>query len=300
MEAIHFIDRISRQKIQEKIYGFFFVYMLYGQYPCSSFFNRLLQTVARIPFISYLYGKIQDTRWSRRKVLPFIQQFEIDMGETLKRPSQYQSFNDFFYRKLKPGARSFPKEAQTAIMPADGRYLFIPNISKRDGFYVKGHRFQLASFLKDEALSERFEKGVMIVARLCPTDYHRFHFPCSGIAEKPKMINGYLNAVNLASLKNNIHVFSENKRMITLLNTERFGQVAYIEIGAVCVGSIIQTFEPNKLFQRGDEKGYFAFGGSCVVMLFEENRLMLDKDLLKAPNYLEMRCKFGQSLGTSL
>lgn len=300
MDPIYYIDRLTKEKKKEKIYGHIFVYLLYGKYPLSGLFARFLQFLAKLPFISYLYGKIQDTKWSRKKVIPFIRDFNIKAEEFEKRPSQFTSFNDFFYRKLKKDVREIAKGSSTAIIPADGRYLFVPKISNREGFYVKGKKFCLSEFLKDKALANRYQNGVMIIARLCPTDYHRFHFPCSGVAEKPKLINGYLNAVNLVSLKNNIDVFSENKRVITILNTQKFGQVIYSEVGAVCVGSIRQSFTEGTLFQKGDEKGYFAFGGSSIVLLFEENRLKLDPDLLNAPPYLEMLCQFGQSLGTAL
>lgn len=300
MEPIYFIDRITKEKKKEKVYGYSFVYLLYGRYPLSGVLNLFLQWLAKLPFVSYLYGKIQDTKWSRKKVIPFIKKFDIKEEEFEKRSSQFTSFNDFFYRKLKKGVRKVEGGSAQAIIPADGRYLFVPKLSNRDGFYVKGKRFCLSEFLKDENLAARYENGVMVIARLCPTDYHRFHFPCNGIALIPKPINGYLNAVNLVSLKNNIDVFSENKRALTLLNTEKFGQVVFAEVGAVCVGSIVQTFTLGTLFKKGDEKGYFAFGGSSIVLLFEENRIQLDKDLLNAPPYLEMRCEFGQTLGSAL
>lgn len=300
MDPIFFIERTTQQKMKEKIYGYPFVYLLYGQYPFSGFFNTFLRFFAKLPFISYLYGKMQNSRWSRKKVIPFIKEYQIDTEEMEKKPEHFNSFNDFFYRKLKKGARSIEGGSKCAVIPADGRYLFIPKLSKVGGFYVKGKKFSLREFLQDDALAERYQNGLMIIARLCPTDYHRFHFPCSGLAQNPKLINGYLNAVNLISLKNNIDVFSENKRMITLLNTEHFGQVVYAEVGAVCVGSICQTFNPGELFNKGDEKGYFAFGGSSLVLLFEENRLQLAQDLQNMPTYLEVRCKFGQILGTAV
>lgn len=300
MKPIYFIDRETRQKLKEEIYGYQFVRLLYGQYPLSHLLHPILQFLAKLPLISYLYGKLQDAPLSKKKVIPFIKKFDINTEEMEKKPHQFTSFNDFFYRKLKKGARPISKNPKEAIIPADGRYIFIPKISKEDGFYVKGKKFCLNEFLQDEALAKRYHNGVMIIARLCPTDYHRFHFPCTGVAKPPKLINGYLNAVNLASLKNNIDVFSENKRMITLLNTEHFGQVVYAEVGAVCVGSIRQTYPIDEKFQKGDEKGYFAFGGSSLVLLFEEHRLELASDLINGPDYIEIKCLFGQQLGTAI
>ncbi|MCH9633932.1 MAG: Phosphatidylserine decarboxylase proenzyme 2 [Chlamydiae bacterium] len=299
MDPIFYIERSSGETKEEKVYGFFFVNLLYGSYPLSGIFGTLLQAIAKLPFISTLYGKIQRLAITKRKIQPFIDQYKINMEEAATQANHFCSFNDFFIRKLKKSARPIPKDATTAIIPADGRYLFIPNLSNQDGFYVKGKKFSLKSFLQDDHLAERYEKGLMIIARLCPTDYHRFHFPCACFPEKPKLINGFLNSVNLSSLKHNIHVFSENKRMLTLLNTENFGLVVYAEVGAVCVGAIEQTFNFGKKQSKGDEKGYFAFGGSSLVLLFEPNRLHLEQDLLKSPKHTEIRCEFGQILGSA-
>lgn len=300
MEPIIYLDRETKQKVEERVYGFFFVYLVYGQYPLSGLFGSLLKAIVKMPFISKLYGHIQDLSITKRKVKPFIEKYQIETEEMEKKPHQFTSFNDFFYRKLKKNARPFPPSAQNAIIPADGRYLFIPDISKQDGFYVKGKKFSLDSFFEDASLAERYRDGLMIIARLCPTDYHRFHFPCACIPQKSKLINGPLNSVNPSSLKHNIEVFSENKRMITLLNTESFGQVVFAEVGAVCVGSILQEFTPGQKQSKGAEKGYFAFGGSSLVLLFEPDRIQLDEDLLNLPPHLEIRCKFGQSLGIAL
>lgn len=300
MEPIYYIDRETGEKKEEKVYGFFFVHLLYGQYPLSGFLGRFLQFIARLPLLSYLYGKIQRMKWTRKKIAPFVKQYQINLDEAQKNLSSFTSFNDFFIRSLKKEARPFDLDPNIAIAPADGRYLFVPNISKQDGFYVKGKKFSLKSFLKEDALVERYEKGLMILARLCPTDYHRFHFPCAGIPEKAKLINGTLHSVNLSSLKQNIDVFSENKRMLTLFNTEHFGEVLYAEIGAVCVGAIEQTYTPDQHVAKGEEKGFFAFGGSSLILLFEPNRLQIETDLLKYPKYTEILCKFGQPLGRAL
>lgn len=300
MQPIYFIERETHERKEEKVYGFFFVHLLYGNYPFSGIFGKLLVMIARLPFISILYGKIQRMRLTRRKIKPFVEKYQINMKESVKKVEEFTSFNDFFVRKLKPSARDIDPAPEKAIMPADGRYIFVPNLSKEDGFYVKGQKFSIRSFLKDEQLARRYEGGLMVIARLCPTDYHRFHFPCACIPEKSKLINGYLNSVNLTSLKQNIHVFSENKRMLTTLNTEHFGLVLYSEIGAVCVGGIEQTYTPLQRAVKGQEKGYFAFGGSSLILLFEPDRLELAPDLKQFPKYTEVRCEFGQLLGTAI
>lgn len=300
MQPIHYIERTTNERKEEKVYGSFFVHLLYGKYPFSGLISRALIAISRFPLVSVLYGKIQHSRLSKRKVKPFIKKYKINMLESQKSADQFQSFNDFFIRKLKPDARAIDPAAEKAIIPADGRYIFIPNISTEDGFYVKGKKFSLDTFLQDKMLYERYKDGLMIIARLCPVDYHRFHFPCTCIPQKARLINGPLNSVNLLSLKHNIHVFSENKRMTTILNTEHFGQVVFSEIGAVCVGGIHQTYTPLEKIPKGQEKGYFSFGGSSLILLFEKGRLELAPDLKKFPKYTEVRCQFGQILGHAL
>jgi phosphatidylserine decarboxylase len=181
-------------------------------------------------------------------------------------------------------------------MPADGRYLVYP---KFDRFFVKGQEFGLEAFLQDPVLSRRFSDGAMVVARLCPVDYHRFHFPCSGVALKPRLINGPLYSVSPIALKRWVQILSENKRVVTEVDTEKFGTMLYVEIGATAVGTIRQTFVPNAQVEKGQEKGYFEFGGSCVVLLFEKNQIRFDEDLVQnTKNGFETLCRFGTSLGS--
>jgi phosphatidylserine decarboxylase len=139
----------------------------------------------------------------------------------------------------------------------------------------------------------------MVIARLCPVDYHRFHFPCDGLADTPQLINGPLYSVNPIALQRRFAILSENKRVITEIESELFGTVLFVEIGATAVGTIKQTFRPNQVVYKGQEKGYFEFGGSCIVLLFEENRIVFDADLVaNTKQGFETLVKFGESLGT--
>jgi len=297
MTKIYYIDRETRKKEEEKIYGGWVLNLFYGSGLLSEIFGPLFRNLsAKIPFFSKLYGTIQANPRSKKKVLPFIEKFGVDISEFEKKPTEFLSFNDFFTRKLKKGARPLAEDNQRAVLFADARYLFFPNISKSDGFLVKGARFCLKKLLNSEELANRYESGSMVIARLCPTDYHRFHFPFDCLPSESKLINGYLYSVNPIALKKNINYLTENKREITSLESDHFGTVQYIEVGATHVGSIHQTFEPGKKVKKGDEKGYFAFGGSCVILLFEPGKIKFDEDLLAVKD-MEIRGLFGQSLG---
>jgi phosphatidylserine decarboxylase len=295
MSNIQVIDRNSGQLISEKIYGKKFLSFLYGK----NFFSKIfLPVFSKLIFFSLFYGFLQKTKFSRHKILPFILNYHINTDELEKKVEEFSSFNDFFIRKLRPEARPINIKEEVAILPADGRYMVFENIDLVDGFYVKEKKFDLASFLQDEILAMRYQFGSMAIARLSPVDYHRFHFPFDCFAQEPKLINGYLYSVNPIAIKKNINIFSENKRVITILKTRAFGEVLYIEVGATNVGTIHQTFLPENFYKKGEEKGYFSLGGSSIVLLFQEKRIKFDRDLVRnSEKKVETRAFFGQSLG---
>lgn len=254
-----YIDRRTGTEKTEKVYGKLFIDLLYGTNIFSqllSFF--LLPLFSRVRSLSQLYGAIQKSRWSRRKVKPFIQKFHVDAKEFLDPVESFQSFNDFFIRKLKPTSRPITPGSDVAILPADARYLAYENIDDVDGFYVKGKKYSLETLLQDRSLAETYAKGAMVIARLAPVDYHRFHFPIACLPEEPRLIEGKLFSVNPIALQQNVHIPTENKRAVTHLRTQHCGTVLFIEVGATYVGTIHQTFTPHQPHAKGDEKGYFS------------------------------------------
>ncbi|MBI3211456.1 MAG: phosphatidylserine decarboxylase [Simkania negevensis] len=297
-EDIYCIDRETGQTVKEKVYGGFFLKVLYG----SFFFSKtFLPLICRLPFFSWWYGYLQKTSWSKRKISPFIKNYEIDEKEFASPLSSFSSFNDFFIRKLQSRARPIAKGENVAIMPTDGRYLVFPDLSQVKGFYVKGQTFDLPKLLQNKKLSAEYEQGAMVIARLCPTDYHRFHFPCDCIPKAPSLIKGPLYSVNPIALRKYLSILSENRRFLTELQTKHFGKVLFIEVGATHVGSIKQTYQPERGYRKGEEKGYFEFGGSSLLLLFPPASIAFDEDLIEASKkHLEMRGKLGQSLGRLL
>jgi phosphatidylserine decarboxylase len=300
MSEITFLDRTTGKEEKEKVYGQFFLEMMYGNSWIFRFFSLfLLPIVARVPLLSKLYGLFQKSAMSRFKVKPFVHAYNIDASEFAESLDAFGSFNAFFIRRLKPERRPIAPGKDLAVMPADARYLVFPNIAEVDGFWVKGEKFSLQELLQDDA--SQYARGSMVIARLCPVDYHRFHFPCECVPSTPRLINGPLFSVNPIALKRNIAILSENKRVITELKTQEFGKVQYIEVGATHVGSIQQTFTPGKTYAKGDEKGYFSFGGSCLILLFEPGAILFDQDLIDvSQKKMEVRAFFGQSLGKAL
>ncbi len=298
---ITFIDRVTKLKCVEKVYGASGLKLLYGDDLISRIFGApLLHILVRNPIFSSIYGFFQKCRCSKKKVEPFIKNFDIDSSEFLINPQEYESFNDFFIRKLKPEARPVNSEDDVAIIPADGRYLFYQNINEASGFVVKDQKFNLEKLLDNHELAIKYRGGSMIIARLCPVDYHRYHFPIDCLPSETKMINGWLYSVNPIAIRKDIEIFTQNKRAITELNSKKFGKVLFLEIGATSVGSINHTFIPHQFYAKGAEKGYFSFGASCLILLFEPGRLTIDDDLLLATKEgFEIRCLMGQRMGFS-
>lgn len=296
------INRTTKQECLEKVYGGFFLEALYG----SSWMTKVLSPLflplfSRVPFLSCFYGWLQQTRLSRSKIQPFIHTFNVDTSDFLDPVDSFKSFNDFFIRKLKPGARPLAPGNDVAVLPADGRYLVYENINNSPGFWVKDHKFCLTELLQDRDLAEKYAQGSMAIARLAPVDYHRYHFPTNCLPEAPQEIQGHLYSVNPIALKKNIHILAQNKRVITKLHTKNFGTILYIDVGATYVGSIHQTFIPGEPYAKGDEKGYFSFGGSCLILIFEPGRIQFDQDLIDASQrQLEVLGRMGESLGRAL
>lgn len=299
MKNIIYIDRQTGRQEIEKVYGWKSLQILYG----GNFFSRILSSallplVSRFPFFSAVYGTFQKSPRSVKKIVPFIKEFGVNTDEFLEPISSFRSFNDFFIRRLKPEARPLDMDPEVVVIPADGRYYFYQEIDEFFEFNVKGERFSLLSLLGDPELAEYYVGGSMLIARLCPHDYHRFHFPCDCLPGESRLINGWLYSVNPIALRKNIAILSQNKRRVCELQTERFGKVAYIEIGATCVGTICETYIPNTYQRKGAEKGYFEFGASSLILLFAKGAVKFDEELLAATKKgLEVRCLLGQRMG---
>lgn len=295
-DAIQYFNRYTQRVEVEQIYGEGFLRWIYG-----SLSGRLaLHAVAKRGFFSRWYGWRMDRAASRAKVAPFIQNFRVDPGEFADAPESFRTFNEFFYRKLKPGARLIAGDARTAVFPADGRHLGFADVSRMEGIFVKGAVFSLGDLLRDHELAERFQRGSMVLSRLCPVDYHRYHFPVGGLATEPRLLNGWLYSVSPIALRRNIRIFTENKRAITRIESPEFGTVLMLEVGATNVGSFEYTFTPNTRVAKGAEKGYFKFGGSSTITLFEPGRVKLDADLLvHTAERRELYARMGDRLGVA-
>jgi phosphatidylserine decarboxylase len=292
MEIKYFNRGEDRVEV-EKVYGQKAIKWLY-----DSSLGRLMASLLVRPWLSKLYGRFQDMRWSQRKIAPFVEEYEIPMDEFVD--ENYKSFNQFFIRKFKEGMRPF--DERPTMMPAfcEARYFGHDQIDDTTTIPVKGTYLRPRDLVASEKWAPYFEGGPFLVARLCPVDYHCFHFPDSGRVLDSYRVSGILHSVNPLALEKRPDIFIVNERQVSILETEHFGKLAYIEVGAICVGKIHQTYAGPE-FRRGGEKGHFLFGGSTVIVLGEKGKWSPTEDILEnTKNSQEVYVKLGQELARSI
>jgi len=289
-QPVIFVNRATHNLDTEKIAGEFWLRWLYGN-PTG---EMTLEALVKRKFISDWYGKFMDKPSSVEKIAPFVKEFGINMNEVAD--TNFNSFNDFFIRKLKPSARPVDTSLMAIVSPGDGKLLAYPDISNAN-FIIKGVKFNLYGFLQDSTLANEFSGASMYILRLCPTDYHRFHFPLSAEVLYSKKIDGSYYSVSPIALREKIKLMTENKREYTVMKNSYVGKFIMAEVGATMVGSIIQTYK-KQIVCKGAEKGYFKFGGSTIVLLFKHGSVTIDKDLIEntAKGY-ETAVKMGEHIG---
>jgi phosphatidylserine decarboxylase len=251
-------------------------------------------------YVCGLYQRYQGLSGSRRRIAPFIARYGIDPTEIERPLDEYASFNAFFCRRLKEGARPFPAEPGRLGSPGDGKLLVQPELSGDLELPVKGVRAPLDRLVGSPEEAARYRGGAAAVLRLAPYDYHRFHFCDGGDAGEPRVIGGGYHSVNPIALARVPDVFARNKRAVSAVDSDAFGRVLYIEVGAFNVASIVQSYDAGRV-ARGQEKGYFQFGGSTIVLLFEPGRVRFDGDLVRdSEEGLEVQVRTGSGIAHAL
>ncbi|KZT53676.1 hypothetical protein CALCODRAFT_41540 [Calocera cornea HHB12733] len=260
--------------------------------------KRLLKSM------SIKQGMKYDSPASAREILPFIAFHKLNIKEIAEPLQSYKTFNQFFYRKLKDGARPVaePDNPKRLVSPADCRMMAFETVTQATKLWIKGRGFTVQKLLgeayKDHA--EKYEGGALAIFRLAPQDYHRFHSPVDGTIGPMKYIAGEYYTVNPQAIRTALDVYGENARKIVPIDSPVFGRVMAVCIGAMMVGSIITTVREGEHVARGEEFGYFAFGGSTIVLLFEKGAVEWDEDLLiNGRASLETLVRMGMGIGRS-
>lgn len=250
---------------------------------------------------SKAYGKYCDTKLSKNKIHSFVKNFNIDMSICKNDIKEFNNFNEFFIRELHSSARPIDMNKDIVISPGDGRLMVYDNISIDNLVQVKGIHYSLSELIQDDKIAKEYEGGTCLILRLCPTDYHRFHFIDWGVAEKTKFIPGNYYSVNPTALERIAKLYCQNKREWCVFHSENFGDIIHVEVGATCVGSIIQTYKDNVPVKKGDEKGYFKFGGSTTILFFKPHTIEIDKDILVQSSIgFETKVHMGETIGVKL
>lgn len=258
----------------------------------------LVELLLKKKLFSKLYGYYCDTKISSKKINGFIKDLDIDMSIYPKTYDQYSSFNDFFIRSLTPGARIIDRNNNILISPCDGKISAYENINLDEIVQIKGFTYSLKELLEDNEIYNLYVGGTCLIFRLCPTDYHRFHFIDDGVCSNTTKIKGHYYSVNPIALKCIKKLFCQNKREWSIFHSDNFDDVIYVEVGATCVGSIIQSYNPNVHITKGDEKGYFKFGGSTVILFFKKDILKIHEDLLTQTQLgFETSVLMGEKIG---
>lgn len=255
--------------------------------PIGRIFLRLL----RARWVSVLAGAFLDTRFSKPLIAPFIRKNGIDLSEY--ESDGFTCFNDCFCRKIKNGMRPADTDEDALASPCDG-LLSVYRIESGGVYPIKQSKYSIGSLLRNEALAEEFGSGYIYIFRLCVNHYHRYHYPAAGRKSGNVHIKGTLHTVRPIALENGA-VFCENSREYTVIDTENFGRIVQMEVGAMLVGKIC-NLHGEKAVEKGEEKGMFLYGGSTIVLLTGEEIKPSEVFLKNTKEGLETPVKAGERI----
>lgn len=255
--------------------------------------GRLILKPLVLKPVSFIGGIILSTKPSAWFVKSFITKNKIDMSDYFV--CKYRSFNDFFTRKINPEKRPISQGDDALISPCDAK-LTAFNIGEGSRFTVKGLDYTVAELLDDNLLADKYSGGICLIFRLAVDNYHRYCFCANGTIKTQRHLKGKYHTVQSVALAKKL-VFKENVREYAVLKTNGFGDIVQMEVGALMVGKISNHKGLTEV-KKGQEKGYFEFGGSTIILLLEKDKANIDKEFfVNTRNGLETIVKFGEKIG---
>lgn len=257
--------KVSNITNQDKLLSFLY----------TNIFGRMLLKPLIQPQVSKLAGRYLSSAHSKWLISKFIERNEIDMD--IYEECDYSSFNDFFTRKIKPDCRPVPEDLDVLISPCDCLATVYP-IQENTTFSIKNTEYTLRYLLRSPRLAKRFRGGYAYVLRLTVEDYHRYLYSVSGKQSKNYHIDGTFHTVNPIA-NDYLPIYKENTREYTVIRSKEFGDVLQMEVGALLVGKI-SNHKQSTVVTRGEEKGFFEYGGSTIVVLTQKDRVTPRSDLL--------------------
>lgn len=257
--------KVSNITNQDKLLSFLY----------TNIFGRMLLKPLIQPQVSKLAGRYLSSAHSKWLISKFIERNEINMD--IYEECDYSSFNDFFTRKIKPDSRPVPEDLDVLISPCDCLATVYP-IQENTTFSIKNTEYTLRSLLRSPRLAKRFRGGYAYILRLTVEDYHRYLYSVSGKQSKNYHIDGTFHTVNPIA-NDYLPIYKENTREYTVIRSKEFGDVLQMEVGALLVGKISNQ-KQSTVVTRGEEKGFFEYGGSTIVVLTQKGRVTPRSDLL--------------------
>lgn len=254
----------------------------------------ILLFVTRVSF-SKIVTKFLNSRSSSILIKQFVKKYNID--QELFEDRKYKSFNDYFKRNKKEEYINIDREPNNFICPCDCKLSVYK--AKEQKFRIKHVDYDLESLLKSKAFADEYSDGYVMICRLTPDDYHRYCYIDDGYHDANKKIKGLLHTVRpIAICKKD--VFVTNSRSYTVLDTVNFGQVIQIEVGALMVGKIKNNYT-NYSFKKGEEKGFFEYGGSTIILLVKKDNVKIDNYLINnTKNGYETKINMGDKIGVKV
>lgn len=289
-------DRLTGQLVEEKmqVYVRLGIRLLY-QGAKSRMEGARARRILRNMTIKQ--GAKYDQPSSVRAIKPFVMFHNIDEHEMVDALDSFTTFNEFFCRRIDMSLRPLaePDNSACLVSCADCRLMAFENVDQATKLWIKGRHFSIARLLGSNISHEQF---ALLIFRLAPQDYHRFHAPVDGVVGPPKWLEGEYYTVNPMAIRSAIDVYGENTRVVIPITTHDFGTVYLVAIGAMMVGSIVMTAQQGQHVQRNDELGYFKFGGSTLVLLVDAARVQWDDDLLvNSDACIETLVRVGMRMG---
>ena len=284
-------DRKNKTYYKEKIYKYKQLNFFY-----NTFLGRFILKFITCKVVSKIYGCYMDSKFSKNKISKFIKENGINMDEY--EDKEYSSFNDFFSRKILDGKRIIDNNPNSLISIADSKLKYT-KITDEVRLKIKNTTYSINELIKNKELVARYINGDCLVFRLTVSDYHRYCYLDNGNQGNNIKINGVLHTVNSIS-QDKYKIFAQNSREYTVLNTENFGQVVQVEVGALLVGRI-NNYKENNKFIKGEEKGFFEYGGSTIILFFESGKVKIDDDILEnSLKGIETKIKIGEKIGEKI
>lgn len=278
-------DIIDGNNNQDKV-----LKILYG-----NMIGRSILKILTLPFITHLGGCFMNSSLSKSQINSFIVNNNINMEEY--EDKDYSSYNDFFTRSIKDGIRDIDYNPYHLIAPCDCKISYYP-IDNNLSLSIKDSIYSLKELLDDKDLANEYINGICLICRLTVDDYHHYHYIDDGVTLSYRYIPGIFHTVN--PIANDYYpIYKQNSRAYSLLKTNNFGNVIYMEVGAMMVGKIVNRH--LEIFNKGQEKGYFEFGGSTIVLLFKEKQVIIDQDIVEQSKLNnEIKVSLGEKIGVKL